>query len=140
MAGELHIEEEPSRDDVAALEDAIYAFNVERTGHTDGRYLAIFLKDDEGRLTAGISGHTWGGVCEIQLLWVSAALRGTGLGSRLIGAAEDEARRRGCDRLVLSTYSFQAPAFYAARGYVEHGRIGGHPLGHESILLVKALA
>lgn len=139
MTDDLRIDEEPSRDDVTALEDALYAFNMERTGHTDGRYLAIFLKDDAGRLTAGISGHSWGGVCEIQLLWVSAALRGTGLGSRLIGAAEDEARRRGCGKLVLSTYSFQAPGFYAAPGYIEHGRVTGHPLGHESILLVKML-
>src|SRR5262249_27130982 len=136
---ELIIQDEPSRDDIAALEDAIYEFNVERTGHADGRYLAIFLKDREGKLTAGVSGHTWGGVCEIQLLWISEPSRHKGLGSRLIGAAEDEARRRGCDKLVLSTYSFQAPAFYAARGYVRHGHIAGHPHGHESFLLVKTL-
>jgi GNAT superfamily N-acetyltransferase len=133
------IEDEPSRDDIAALEHAIYTFNMERTGHTDGRYLAIFLKDETGKLTAGISGHTWGGVCEIQLLWISEAMRHKGLGSRLIAAAEDEARRRGCDKLVLSTYSFQAPAFYAARGYVQHGHIAGYPQRHESFLLVKDL-
>jgi hypothetical protein len=39
----------------------------------------------------------------------------------------------------LSTHSFQAPRFYARRGYVECGRTPAYPRGHDQIHLVKRL-
>ena len=52
---------------------------------------------------------------------------------------EDEARRRGCRQVVLATHTFQAPDFYAGRGYVEDGRVEGYPAGHAQVHLVKQL-
>ena len=66
--------------------------------------------------------------------------RSCGLGTRLLATAETEIRRRGCDRVVLSTHSFQAPGFYARLGYTECGRTPGYPHGHDDIHLVKLLA
>jgi hypothetical protein len=48
-------------------------------------------------------------------------------------------RRRGCDRVALSTHSFQAPGFYARSGYRECGRTPGYPHGHDDIHLLKLL-
>ena len=50
---------------------------------------AIFVRD-AGRVVAGISGWTWGDCCELQSLWVEPSLRGRGLATRLIAAAEAE--------------------------------------------------
>ena len=65
--------------------------------------------------------------------------RGSGLGTRVLAAAEEEVRRRGCEQVALSTHTFQAPRFYARRGYVECGRTPAYPRGHDQIHLVKRL-
>lgn len=124
---------------VTALEDRVYEFNVAATGISDGLLLAISVKDSQGALTAGLSGHSWGGTCEIKNLWVAENARGRGLGKRLLQTAEAEARSRGCSQIVLSTHSFQAPGFYAKFGFVEVGRVRDYPSGHDSILLRKQL-
>ena len=79
----------------------------------------------------------WLGYVEFQ--WVRADQRGSGLGTRVLAAAEEEVRRRGCEQVALSTHSFQAPRFYARRGYVECGRTPAYPRGHDQIHLVKRL-
>ena len=61
------------------------------------------------------------------------------VGTRVLVAAEEEVRRRGCEQVALSTHSFQAPRFYARRGYVECGRTPAYPRGHDQIHLVKRL-
>jgi len=121
------------------LDREINAFNAAVTGYADGRLLCIAVRDDSGDLQAGLSGWTWGGCGYIDLLWVRSDRRGSGLGTRLLAAAEEEIARRGCDRVALSTHSFQAPGFYARFGYQECGRTPGYPHGHDSIHLVKRL-
>ena len=65
-----------------------------------------FHIEDGGRIVAGI-------VAESTM----DTLRG--LGKQLLLHAEDEARRKGMKRVLLNTYSFQAPGFYRAMGYDE---------------------
>ncbi len=55
-------------------------------------------------------------------------------------AAEQEAARRGCTDITVSTYTFQAPGFYPKLGYRERGRIEGVPGGHEDVYFHKRLA
>ena len=127
-------------DGVAAeLSDHINQFNVEATGFDDGRWLRAAQRGPDGGLEGGLSGWTWGGCGFIEFLWVRADLRGTGVGSRLLAAAETEARARGCTQMVLSSHSFQAPDFYVRHGYVEYGRIVGYPRDHAQVHLVKEL-
>jgi GNAT superfamily N-acetyltransferase len=133
------IETDPSPEQVRYLEDRLYEFNAGATGITDGEGLAIFVRAGDGRIVAGIAGHTWGACCEIRQLWVEPALRGQGLGSRLLAAAEGEARRRHCGQIILTTHEFQAPDFYATRGFRELARIDDYPRGHRQLLLRKAL-
>jgi hypothetical protein len=42
--------------------------------------------------------------------------------------------------VLLSTHDFQAPGFYAARGYRETGRFQGYPAGHDQVQLAKQLS
>jgi len=127
-----------SETDVAALRNALFEYNFAVTGYRDGRSLSCFLYD-AGELVAGIDGFTWGGYARIDYLWVAERERGRGLGTRLLAAAEDEARRRGCTTIVLDTHSFQAPELYRARGYDEIGTTVGTPRGYTQTLFQKQL-
>lgn len=136
---ELVITTEPIPDEVQYLEDRIYEFNSAATGISGGEWLAIFVRDDNDRIVAGICGNTWGGCAEIRQFWVEEARRKQGLGMRLLGAAEQEARRRGCRQMLLMTFSFQAPAFYARHGFEVVATVDDHPQGHKNMLLRKRL-
>ncbi len=124
--------------DVAALREALHQYNFDATGYRDGHALSCFIREG-GELVAGIDGFTWGGYAGIDYLWVAEAMRGHGLGSRLLAAAEDEARRRGCTTISLDTHSFQAPDLYRSRGYTEVGRTLETPRGHSQMFFQKDL-
>jgi GNAT superfamily N-acetyltransferase len=115
------------------LDQEISAFNAAASGHHDARMLSVAVRGDDGDLRGGLYGWTWGGCGYVDLLWVRDDQRGLGLGADLLAAAEAEIRRRGCDRVALSTHSFQAPGFYARLGYTECGRTPGYPRGHDDI-------
>ena len=72
------------------LDKEINAFNAAATGHHDGRMLSVAVRGDDGDLRAGLYGWTWGGCGYIDLLWVRDDQRGSGLGTRLLAAAEAE--------------------------------------------------
>ena len=130
---------DPTPDDVQYLEDRIYEFNSNATGIADGQLLAFFVRERD-RIVAGICGNTWGGTCEVRQFWVEESQRHRGLGTKLFQAAEQEARRRGCTQIVLMTFSFQAPAFYARHGFEVVAALDEHPRGHRNLLMRKRLA
>ena len=136
---EIVIASSASAEDQAALEAALNEYNFATTGYRDGLSLSCFLRDDDGALRAGIDGFTWGGYARVVTLWVDASLRGQGLGRRLLAAAEDEARRRGCRTIILDTHDFQAPDFYPKLGYEPVGRTSETPAGSGQTLFQKNL-
>ncbi len=136
---QIEMTDQPAERDWQQLEDKINQFNIEVTGYRDYRPLAIFMRSAEGVIRAGLSGFTWGGTLRIQVLWVDESLRQQGMGTRLLALAEAEALARGCQQAVLETHSFQAPAFYPARGYTICGIIEDFPVGQRQIFLQKRL-
>src|SRR5262245_14877072 len=130
---------EPTPDEVQYLEDRLYEFNSSSTGIRDGEWLAFFMRARD-RIVAGICGNTWGGTCELRQFWVEESLRNSGLGTKLLQAAEREARRRGCRQIVMMTFSFQAPAFYEKHGFEVVATLDDHPLGHRNVLMRKRLS
>ena len=136
---DLNIIEDARASDIVQLETNIDSYNAAATGIDDARLLSIMLKRADGELYAGLHGHTWGGTCQIKLLWVAKQERGCGLGTALLEAAESEARRRGCKQIMLATHSFQAPDFYAKHGYEHVATLTDNPAGHSDILMIKRL-
>jgi GNAT superfamily N-acetyltransferase len=109
------------------LGQELTTFNTRATGVDDQRGLSVDIQDADGHLVAGLSGWTWGTCAGIELVWVRDDRRRSGYGGRLLGAAEAEARARGCTQIVVSSFTFQAPDFYKGRGYVEFARTEGVP-------------
>jgi ribosomal protein S18 acetylase RimI-like enzyme len=128
-----------SKEIEAFLADRIYEFNSSTTGLFDGEEFAATVKDACGRIIAGVSGHTWGGCCQVSQLWVHESAREHGVGKSLMLAVETHALSRHCTQIILSSHTFQAPEFYRKLGFVEHARISGYPRGHSDIHFTKFL-
>ncbi|MFD7935191.1 GNAT family N-acetyltransferase [Streptomyces sp. NPDC059755] len=102
--------------------------------------LHVWALDPGGELAGGLVGHTWTTWLHVTYLWVDARHRGTGLGSALLAEAERIAReQRGCDRVRLETWDFQAPEFYRRRGYEVVCVIEDYPPGLTEFTLTKSL-
>ena len=128
-----------SPDVTAFLAERIYEHNARATGCHDGESYWAVVRGDAGDIVAGVSGFTWAGCCFVAYLWVTEALRGRGLGRRLLEAVENHARSKRCPVVHLSTHEFQAPDFYARLGYEAVARVEDYPVGHADVFFTKRL-
>lgn len=94
---------------------------------------------DTGQIVGGLLGRSSLGLFFLDLFYLPKEMRGSGLGSRLIRQAEEEARRRGCASAFVYTVTFQAPEFYERHGYRRFGEITCPPDGATRIFLSKSL-
>ncbi|MGO1075698.1 GNAT family N-acetyltransferase [Inquilinus sp. CA228] len=124
----------------ALINDGLNAFNDAVTGYSDRRPLAVTVKDPAtGEILGGAKGRTSLGLLFVELFWLPKALRGSGLGSRILQMMEEEGRRRGCRSAVLLTISFQAPDFYRRQGWRVFGEIPCDPPGTSRVFMTKDL-
>ena len=124
------------------LEKGLDEYNFAATGTSkeDQSSISVKVTGADGEIIGGLTGWTWAGLCGISMLWVHPAHRKDGWGAKILAAAEAEARRRGCDRVCVSSFTFQAPGFYKKYGYVETGRTLGIPGGNEDVHMFKRLS
>lgn len=124
--------------DAQAIFEGLRDFN-ESVTPIDYRPLSVVIKNEAGEVIAGLTGKTFWNYLLVIYLWVAENHRGSGLGSRILKAAEQEAIRRGCNYAQLDTFSFQALPFYLRLGYEEFGKIDGFAGGHQRHYLRKVL-
>jgi GNAT superfamily N-acetyltransferase len=124
----------------AIVTGGLAAYNRETFGRADTRTLDILVHGSGAEVVGGLLGRSSLGLFFLDLFYLPQELRRGGLGSRIMAAAEDEARRRGCTRAFVYTVTFQAPAFYERHGYRRFGEIACPPDGATRIFLSKSLA
>jgi GNAT superfamily N-acetyltransferase len=99
----------------------------------------LSARDGEGRMVGGLRGYVFLYWLHIDVLWVDEAAREAGLGIALLVQAETKAKALGAHSAKLDTFQWQAPDFYAKRGYQEFGRIENHTNGYYLAFMMKKL-
>jgi len=116
----IAVSDAPDDEERAVITDGLRGYNEEQAGPWDGRPLAVLARDPTTKQVVG------------------GLLGRTSLG--LLNMAEEEGRRRGCTRAVLSTLHFQAPGFYLKQGWEVAARIECEPPGHTRFYMTKKLS
>lgn len=135
----IMVDAAPRREDLRRLEEGLDGHAVAQAGVAPPKSVAIYIRDEGDHIVGGLSGVDWGGSFHIHLLWVHEDYRGEGYGRRLVEAAEQEAESRGARHVTLTTYSYQAPGFYARLGYEQFAVLDDIPLGHRTHYFLKHL-
>lgn len=137
------IERDPPAETVTALSEGIIAFNRRaipdlEPNEAEVRFHVV-ARDEAGSLVGGLRGACYWNTLHIELLWISEAARGSGVGREIIAAAEDFAREQDCQKSLVETTSWQAKPFYEKNGYRVLATLEGRPKGHFSHYLAKDL-
>lgn len=136
---QLNVTDNLTHQDLDEIRLGLNAFNSKFINIDEMKSIGVFVTDERGKKLAGLTGSTSGNWLRIDMLWVGDALRGKGVGSQLMLAAEQEARRRGCLYAQVDTASFQARPFYEKLGYSLRFSFDHYPRHHQRHYLSKTL-
>ncbi|OON41465.1 biphenyl 2,3-dioxygenase [Izhakiella australiensis] len=130
----------PSHEDLHEIRCGLLNYNRQFMDIKRITPLGFFINGEQDQKLAGLTGSIAGDWLRIDMLWVSEALRGQQVGSRLIQAAEEEARRQQCRYAQVDTASFQARPFYEKLGYHLGWTLDNYPHpGQQRFYLTKDL-
>jgi GNAT superfamily N-acetyltransferase len=122
-----------------AILQGLRSFNLRHTTLPAAEHFNIVVRDDAGEIVGGCVCETRWHWLYVDILWLSNPLRGQGIGTAVLAAAEAEALRRGCTKAHLDTISFQARPFYESLGWRVFGVLEDSPPGHTRYYLQKDL-
>lgn len=105
----------------------------------DFRELHAIIRDGPSELRGGLLAATHSGWLYVEFLWVADQFRGSGYGSRLLAAAEQEALDRGCSKAYLEATGPAIAAFFQHRGYVICGELVEYVPGQSRYWFRKTL-
>lgn len=127
----------PSQKEIDFVNLKLEEFNNKAVGPDNHELLNIVEYDENKNVIAGLLGGTYWGWMHLDILWVDEKHRKSGIGSKLLKAAEAEAVRRGCHSVHVDTMSWQAPEFYKKHGYKIIAELNDIPTGNKKFHLIK---
>ena len=134
---------QPSKQDLDAISKGINEFNADFLADDgcfdSGFRFTITAKNEHGELIGGLQASIVWSYCVLELMWLSKAARGKGLGSELIAELEKFAKAKKLSQLRTETLDFQAKPFYQKQGFEVYGELQDTPKGHTTYFLVKRL-
>ena len=121
------------------LHQMVQKYNRQYFEKAEFQNISVCLKNESGEIQAGLAATVRGCWLLVWELWVKEELRGQNIGSDILKEAEEEAKRRGCQYVLLDTFEFQAPEFYKKKGYREVFVYQEHEITGKHYYLSKAL-
>ncbi len=121
------------------IQKRLDSFNFRKTGRSHYKELWLEVRNKKGRLVGGLSGSTFWGWLQLDLLWADLGARGQGFGKKMILMAESEALKRDSPNVYLKFYSFQSEGFFKKLGYRAFARLRGFPKGYSYCYYFKKL-
>ena len=133
----------PSDEDAHTLSMGLIGYNHAAAEDLEPNDAAIqiflFARDDSGEVRGGLRATCFWNTLHLEAVWLSAELRGEGIGTRLVNRAEEFAIEHGCELALAETASFQAAPFYERLGYERIATIADYPRGHAMHYMTKRL-
>jgi GNAT superfamily N-acetyltransferase len=137
---DIVVSEAPGDADIKIIQDGLKAYNTEKAGYDDYKPLAVFVTDPAtGKVVGGLYGGSYMGQLRIERFFLPEDRRRDRIGSRVLQAAEEEGRKRGCSRVSLNTMEIQAPGFYQKQGYAMAAKLECDPPGITRYVMTKRL-
>lgn len=99
----------------------------------------IVVTDEKNQWIGGLTGEIYWGWLEINYFWFDEAYRGKGLGRSVLEKTEEMAKEKGANKMLLTTYEFQARTFYEKKGFKVVGEVKDYPPGSSYYTMVKTL-
>lgn len=137
MKLKYHSTESPADNDVAFVRKKLRAYNRSKAELQPQRDLAVFARDEDGKMVGGATGEVNWGWLYVDMLWVDEKHRGKSVGSRLLREIEDLSKPYNVVGFHLGTTDFQALDFYLKNGYEVWGQLTDFPPGHTNYSLRK---
>jgi GNAT superfamily N-acetyltransferase len=122
-----------------AIFQALDSASRDVIGPAEPRLLVIPIQQDKGPVIGGLWAVSLFRWLHLEMLFVPETMRGRGVGSALMAAAEAEARLRGCLGMFVDALSFQAAPFYEKMGFSTFGMLEDCPPGHRRMFFQKRL-
>lgn len=123
----------------ATIHASLMAHNAVMLGASDPQSIYIPLKNEAGEVDGGLIGLIRRGWLHVDYLFVPERLRGLGMAGKLLQAAEDEARKRGCKGAFIDTANPVARRAYKRQGYETFGTLEGYTDTHSITWMKKML-
>ena len=98
-----------------------------------------FHFEEDGIVLAGVVAESLSDTIEVSYLYVEESQRKKGLWRRLLSVLEENGRKAGMKRILLNTYSFQAPEFYKKCGFRQIAEIDPCFGNHAQFYFVKTI-
>ncbi len=136
----VSINGEPNPIDKQVMIDGMLSYHASKGHVRKSETFSVVIKDQNEKLLGCVMvSFLWNGM-SIQSLWVDDAVRGQGLGKKLMAMAEEEGVKRGCTIAYTDTFTWQAPGFYEKLGYKIYGKLEGFPEDNALSYFCKKLA
>lgn len=115
---QLSFEKDPHPEDMQVLNNGIMAYAKKKKGFNDAwEFFTFFVRDPNNTILGGCNGCALYGLIYIDSLWVSDSIRNQGWGTRLVNAALEYGKEKGCTFATVNTMDWEALAFYKKLGF-----------------------